>query len=170
MRFLSGILGIALACLVAGCAGYRLGPTNAQRAGERTIQIVPFTNRTLEPRLSDAVTSALRKEIQREGTYQLVTQIPGEVVVTGEILKYYRNEISFVPTDVITAQDYRLNFTAHVIARDRLSGKTLLDRELAGVTLMRVGNDLPSAERQSLPLMATDLARQITAALADGTW
>jgi hypothetical protein len=35
---------------------------------------------------------------------------------------------------------------------------------------MFVGDDLPSAERQSMPLAATDLARRITALLADGSW
>jgi hypothetical protein len=38
------------------------------------------------------------------------------------------------------------------------------------VTLIRVGSDLTSAERQALPLLAADLARNITALLADGTW
>jgi hypothetical protein len=170
MRLLAAISGVALAFLVSGCAGYRLGPSNGQRAGDRTVQIVPFTNRTLEPRLSDAATSALRKEIQREGTFQLATDIPGEVVVTGEIIRYDRGEISFLANDVVTARDYRVSFTAHVIARDRLTGKTLLDRDLTGTTLMRVGSDLPSVERQTLPSIAADLARQITAALADGTW
>jgi len=170
MRFLPGILGLLLALLLGGCAGYGLGPTSGQYAGGRTLQIEPFSNRTLEPRLSDAVTAALRREIQREGTYKLATQAPGEVTVSGEILRFDRMEISFLPDDVVTAQDYRMSFTAHVIARDRRTGKTLLDRELTGVTLMRVGNDLPSVERQTLPLMATDLARQITAALADGGW
>jgi hypothetical protein len=170
MRLLAAISGIALALLVSGCAGYRLGPSNGLRAGDRTVQIVPFTNRTLEPRLSDAATSALRKEIQREGTFQLATDIPGEVVVTGEIIRYDRGEISFLPSDVVTARDYRVSFTAHVIARDRLTGKTLLDRDMTGTALMRVGSDLPSVERQTLPSIAADLARQITAALADGTW
>ena len=170
MRFLPGILGVLLVLLLGGCAGYRLGPTSGQHAGGRTVQIEPFSNRTLEPRLSDAVTAALRREIQREGTYKLATQAPGEVTVSGEILRFDRTEISFLPDDVVTAQDYRMSFTAHVIARDRRTGKTLLDRELTGVTLMRVGNDLPSVERQTLPLLATDLARQITAALADGGW
>ncbi len=170
MRLLAVIPGIAFALLLSGCAGYRLGPSNGQRAGERTIQIVPFTNRTLEPRVSDAATTALRKEIQREGTFQLATTIPGEVVVTGEIIGFDRGEISFLANDVVTAQDYRVSFTAHVVARDRLTGKTLLDRDLTGTALMRVGKDLPSAERQTLPSIAADLARQITAALADGTW
>lgn len=170
MRLLAAISGVGLALLVSGCAGYRLGPSNGQRAGDRTVQVVPFTNRTLEPRLSDAATSALRKEIQREGTFELATDVPGEVVVTGEIIRYDRGEISFLASDVVTARDYRVSFTAHVIARDRLTGKTLLDRDLTGTALMRVGSDLPSVERQTLPSIAADLARQITAVLADGTW
>jgi hypothetical protein len=170
MRLLAAISGIALAVLVGGCAGYRLGPSNGQRAGERTIQVIPFANRTLEPRVSDAATAALRKEIQREGTFQLVTDIPGEVVVTGEITQFNRGEISFLANDVVTARDYQVTLVARITARDRLTGRLLLDRDISGTALMRAGRDLPSAERQILPPLAADLARQITAALADGTW
>ena len=171
MRLWAGILSVGLlGLLVSGCAGYRLGPSSGIRAGDPTIQIVPFTNRTLEPRLSDAVTAALRHEIQRDGTYQLVTREPGFVIVTGEITRYERDEISFLANDVVTAQDFRVGMTARVIARERLTGRVLLDREITGTTLMRIGSDLSSAERQSRPLVAADLARQITAALADGAW
>jgi len=45
-----------------------------------------------------------------------------------------------------------------------------LDRVVSGHSLMRVGSDLPSAERQTIPLVATDLARQITSLLVDGDW
>lgn len=164
------MIGVVLALVASGCAGYRLGPSNGQVAGNRTIQITPFTNRTLEPRLSDALTSALRKEIQREGTFQLATREVGDLVVSGEITHFERGEVSFLPVDVVTARDYKVSFTAHVVARDRITGKTVLERDMTGSTLMRVGNDLPSVERQTLPLLAADLARQITAALADGTW
>src|SRR6185369_17073313 len=40
-----------LAALLAGCAGYRLGPTGGQTAGARSVQINPFVNQTIEPRL-----------------------------------------------------------------------------------------------------------------------
>lgn len=165
-----GGLIVVLALWGSGCAGYHLGPSNGQRAGEQSIQISPFINRTLEPRLGDATTAALRKEIQRDGTFRLVSAPEGDVVVTGEITRYQRVEVSFVPSDVITAQDYRIVLTAHVVARERGTGKIRLDRDVSGATLMRVGSDLPSAERQALPLVATDLARQITLLLADGAW
>ena len=132
--------------------------------------VTPFTNRTLEPRLSDDCTFALRKEIQRDGTFRLASDTSANLVVTGEVVRYERFEISFLSNDTTTARDYRLNLTARVIAKDRSSGKVLLDREVIGHSLMRVGTDLPSAERQTMPLVATDLARQITSLLADGTW
>lgn len=170
MRLWSGILALVLTLALSGCAGYRLGPSNGATAGARTIQIQPFTNRTLEPRLSDALTSALRKEIQREGTFQLTTRDAGDLIVSGDITHFERGEVSFLPVDVVTARDYKVSFTAHVVARDRITGKTVLDRDMIGSTLMRVGTDLPSVERQTLPLLAADLSRQITAALADGSW
>ena len=44
----------------SGCAGYKLGPVNGQTAGAKSVQINPFTNTTLEPRLGDEVTAQLR--------------------------------------------------------------------------------------------------------------
>ena len=54
MRF---TLFFALIPCLFGCAGYRLGPTGGFAAGEKSIQVMPFSNQTLEPRLTDAVTA-----------------------------------------------------------------------------------------------------------------
>ncbi len=170
MRQLGGILVLALALGGGGCAGYHLGPTDGFQAGYRTIVVTPFTNRTLEPRLGDDATFALRKEIQRDGTFRLATDATANLEVTSELIRYDRHEISFLSTDITTARDYRVSLTARVVARDRVSRKVVLDREVTGHSLMRVGSDLPSAERQTLPLVATDLARQITSLLVDGSW
>ena len=163
-------LAACLAVLLGGCAGYQVGPTGGQTAGEKSVQIVPFTNRTPEARLADAVTAALRKELQRDGTFRLVTQDPGDIVVSGALIRYERREISLVPGDVATAQDYNVSLTAQVTARDRRSDKVIFDQAVTSHTLVRVTQDLPSSERQSLPLLATELARRVTALLADGSW
>jgi len=164
--FLIGCVAIAM----SGCAGYQLGPSNGQTAGEKTVQVTPFTNHTPEPRLGDAVTGQLRKQLQRDGTYRLATHDAGDIVVTGVLSRYYRHELSFVPNDVTTVRDYRVQLTAQVTARERSTGKLLLDQPVTGYTLIRVGSDLTSTERQALPLLAEDLARQITALLVDGSW
>ena len=161
-----GCLGLAL----SGCAGYRVGPTNALSAGEKSVQVVPFANQTLEPRLGDAMTSALRKELQRDGTYKVATHDPGDIVVSGAIMQYNRSAQSFVATDVITPRDYRVSLTTQVTARERATGKVLLNKAFTGNTLLRVATDLTSADREALPLLATDVARQVTTSLADGSW
>ena len=80
--------------LSSGCAGYHLGPVNGAVAGEKSIEIVPFNNQTLQPRLGVAVTQALGERLQTDGTYRLATRNPGDVVVTGVITAYGRKGVS----------------------------------------------------------------------------
>jgi hypothetical protein len=158
------------AVLLAGCAGYHVGPVNGETAGEKSIEVVPFNNQTLQPRLGDAVTQALRERLQTDGTYHLATSGPGDIVMTGVITSYNRQGVSFLNNDVTTTEDYRVSITAHVIARDHDTGKVLLDKGVNGYTLVHVGTDLAEAERQAAPLLAEDLARNITELLTEGGW
>jgi len=153
-----------------GCAGYHLGPTNGLRSGERSIQVAPFANQTIEPRLTDAVTLSLRRNLQKDGTFRLNTSNEGDIIVSGAIVRYDRIQLSFQPTDVLTPRQYRVVLTAQVTARERLGGKQLLNRRVTGQTTLFVGPDLPSSDRQALPLAADDLARNITDLLVDGQW
>lgn len=168
-RCTAGFCALGILAVLSGCA-YRLGPTNGARAGERSVQVAPFENKTVEPRLVEAVSFALRRQLQQDGTYKLDTHDEGDIVVTGTITSYERHSLSFQSRDVLTPRDYRLTITAHVKARDRATGKLLLDRAVIGHSDIRVGPDLASAERQALPLIAADLARNATALLVDGTW
>ena len=170
MRLLRLLLTGGAALALSGCASYRLGPSNGLAAGEKSVQVTPFTNQTIEARLGDAVTSAVRKQLQQDGTYRLATREPGDIIVSGVVTRYLRQELSFQPNDVLTVRDYRVSLTAQVTARERSTGKVLFDRPVTGFTLMRVGSDLPSTERQTLPLLADDLAKNVTALLVDGTW
>ena len=160
----------AIALALAGCAGYRLGPTNGELAGSRSIQIEPFANRTLEPRLVDYVMGSLRENLQRDGTLRLDTHDDGDIVLTGVITSYSRSSLSVQPTDVLTAVDYQITMTAQITARDRVTGKLILDKPVTATTTLRAGNDLTSAERQAIPLLAEDFARRATALLVDGSW
>ncbi len=160
---------VAALTAVTGCA-YRLGPSNGERAGGRSIQVNPFQNQTVEPRLIEAVSFALRRQLQQDGTYTLDTQNEGDIVVNGVIVSYERHSLSFQSRDVLTPRDYRLTIIAHITAKERASGKTLLDRRITGHSDIRIGPDLSSAERQALPLMAAELARSTTALLVDGSW
>ncbi|MGA3162698.1 MAG: LPS assembly lipoprotein LptE [Verrucomicrobiota bacterium] len=170
MRLLQFLAVSTMTVLLTGCAGYHLGPVNGAVAGEKTIEILPFNNQTLQPRLGDSVTQALRERLQTDGTYHLVTRGPGDIVVTGVITRYSRKGLSFLNSDVATPQDYRVDITAHVTARSRDTGKVLLDKDVSGYALIQVGGDLTDTERQSLPLLAEDLARNVAELLTEGTW
>ena len=162
--------GPLAALLLAGCAGYHLGPTNGLEAREKSVQINPFGNQTMEPRLTDAVTPQLRKQLQRDGTFQLATHGDADIVLSGAITKYERVEVTLASNDILTVRDFRLALTAQVVARERSTGKVLFDDKVIGYTLIRVGSDLTSSERQALPLLAGDLAKNVTALLAEGKW
>jgi hypothetical protein len=170
MRRLEILALAAATAWLAGCAGYHLGPVNGAVAGEKSIEVLPFNNQTLQPRLGDAVTQALRQRLQTDATYHLATHGPGDVVVSGVITLYNREGLSYLNIDVTTTENYRVGIVAHVIARDRTTGKLLLDKKVSGYTLVHVGTDLADSERQSLPLLADDLARNITALLTEGAW
>lgn len=167
---LPALLACCLMLALCGCAGYRLGPTTNVAPGERSVRVNPFENKTLEPGLTDAVTMQLRKEFQRDGTYRLATHDDGDVVVSGVINEFRRRELTFSPRDTLTVRDYRLSLTAQVTAAERGSGKVLFAQPVSGHLLVRVGEDFTSTERQALPLLARDLARNITTLLAEGSW
>ena len=162
------ILGCALLC--AGCAGYKLGPTNGQPAGARSVRVDLFQNETYEPRLSEAVGTALRRTLQQDGTYRLSTDGDADIVVQGTITEYDRSGISFEPKDIITPRDVQIRLVAKVTALERSTGRVILDRKVSGRTTIRIGPDLSSADRQAVPSLAEDLARNVTALLVDGSW
>lgn len=164
------IPAVLVMLLLAGCAGYQVGPTNRMAAGEKSVRINPFVNQTQEPRLTDAVSTQLRAQLQADATYRLGTREESDIILSGALTKYDRTAITFQPNDIVTVANYRLSLTARVSARERATGKVLLDQPVSGFTLIQVGNDLTSAEREAMPLLAGDLARNITALLADGEW
>jgi hypothetical protein len=170
MRRLELFALVAATGLLAGCAGYHVGPVNGVVAGEKSIEILPFNNQTLQPRLGDAVTQALRERLQTDGTYHLATHEPGDIVVSGVITRYNREGLSYLNNDVTTTENYRVGVIAHVIVRERATGKLLLEKNVNGYTLIHVGTDLAGSERQSLPLLAEDLARNITELITEGAW
>src|SRR5215510_4710939 len=91
---LSGLAAAALALGLCGCAGYRLGPVRPELTGGKSIQVNFFENKTLEPRLVEAVNHALRKSLQQDGSYQLNTRGDGDVILNGALLQYERQGVS----------------------------------------------------------------------------
>jgi hypothetical protein len=164
------LLPAVLAAALAGCAGYRLGPSNGLPAGSLSVQVLPFVNNTREPRISEYLSASLRRQFQQDGTFRLQTAGTPDLLVTGKIIRFDRMELSYTTNDVLTPQEYTLTLTASIEARDPVSGKTNVNRIIQGRTYIRTGNDLASSERQAMPNLADDLARNAVSALVDGIW
>ena len=171
MRVLKTFLPCLAVVFLAGCASYHLGSVNGTEAGEKSVQVLPFNNQTLQPRLGDALTQSLRERLQVDATYRLATRSDSsDIILTGVIRHYEREGLGYLNTDVATPQNYRVGLVAHVTARERSTGKLLFERDVHGHTLVHIGSDLASAERQALPLLADDLAQNIVEVLAEGAW
>jgi len=170
MRPLNFLSSCAALALLAGCAGYHFGPVTGADAGEKSVEILPFDSRAFEPRVGEAVTQALRERLQADATYHLATRGAGDIIVSGTITHYNREGLSYLNNDVTTTEDYRVGIVAHVVAREHDTGRVLLDKDVNGYALVHVGTDLASTERQALPLLAEDLANNVTELLAEGAW
>jgi ubiquinone biosynthesis protein UbiJ len=163
-----GVMGSLLG--LTGCVGYHAGPTNGLPAGSRSVRVKFFDNETLEPRLVVAVNRALKRNLQQDGTYTLETQGEADLVVSGQLTKFLRNGISYTPGDSLVVQDYTMQLTARIKVADRATGQVVYEGDVTGKTIVRVGDDLTSAQRQAIPLIAENLARQATSFVVDGHW
>jgi len=76
-----------------------------------------------------------------------------DIQVSGEITRIVREPISYATNDVLTPQEYRLTLVARAQARDLTTGKTNFNRSFQGQTFLRAGNDLPSSEREAMPML-----------------
>ena len=163
VTFLAGLLTL----VAAGCA-YQLGPTNQQVSGAQSMTIEPFPNVTLQPGLTDIVNSAVRRQVQRDGTFHLDTRGNGDIVVTGRILRYGRLPLGSRRDDVITPQDYDVGITAKV--RALRGGQVVYEGEVVGRALVASTVNLNVSERENIPVAAENLARNLVSAIANGSW
>ena len=70
MRALKFFLLCLATAAFAGCASYHLGAVQGAVQGDKSVEVLPFNNQTLQPRLGDALTQALRERLQPERPLQ----------------------------------------------------------------------------------------------------
>ncbi len=164
------LLLLLVASLATGCIGYRVGAVNPAIPADYSIQVGLFQNGTAQPGLSESVNASIRRELHRDGTFELATSNDADVLLTGNITAYRRSAVSFQPMDILTVRDFVVELSTRVKATEKTSGEVLVDRLVTSRTTVRLGDDLASAERQALPLLANDLAKRTVATLAEGSW
>jgi hypothetical protein len=67
----SFVLGIAVAFMTTGCAGYRFGTRSLYRNDIRTVHIPIIKSDSFRPELGVQLTEALQKELERRTPYKI---------------------------------------------------------------------------------------------------
>jgi hypothetical protein len=88
MRALKFFLPLVAAIFCPVALATAFGSVNGDGGRRKNREVLPFNNQTLQPRLGDTVTQALRERLQVDATYRLATGEPGDLVVSGVIRNY----------------------------------------------------------------------------------
>jgi hypothetical protein len=164
------LLGAGLLLLsLGGCAGYHLGPIQPYYLRSVHKLAVPtFDNKTLVPRISVLITDTVIKQLQQDGTYQIVGDDEADATLHGEITHITRAPLRSVLGNVLATLEFNLSLRVRYSVIDK-SGKTLSPpSDVIGTTSFFVGPDITSDERQALPLAAEELATHLVSQLSEG--
>jgi hypothetical protein len=159
---LSALCGL----LLTGCLGYHVGPV--MKGNYRSVAVPMFKNKTYKPQLEAQVTNGIIKRLQTDGTLRVDSMDNADIILTGEIIRYYRSMLRAEQTEADAPREFRIYIDARVEAHDRVTG-----RQIFGPTVVTgsadtfIGTDLEASEYQALPLIADDLARQVAGMLVE---
>jgi len=161
------ILCAAIGCLT-GCAGYTLGPTPpTYMKGIQRVAVPIFKNVSITPDVEAVTTTAVIKQIQEDGTYQVTGVDQADAVVNGTITEVDRTKARSLQGNVLASAEFNLVVTI-VFRIQRPTGQILADRKIQGTTSFFVGNDIASQEREAIPLAVQDAAVQFVSFLSEG--
>lgn len=160
----------ATALVLNGCAGYHLGPVIPKAMeGVKTVAVPTFTNGTLVPRLEVLAAGTLIKQLQQDGTFQIVNEDYADAVIEGKISALTRKSSRSIRGDVIASREYTLTVNVDYIVTRRSTGEKLDSGLITGRTSFFVsGNDVNQDERQAIPLALEDAAVALTSRLTEG--
>ena len=153
----------------AGCLGYTLGPTPpTYMKGMRRVAVPIFKNDTISPDVEALATTAVIKQIQQDGTYQVTGVDQAEAVVLGTIAAVHRTLTRTLQGNVLASSEFNLRVTINFRVEKAGTSEVLGQKSFEGVSSFFVGNDTASQERQAVPLAVEDAAIQFTSYLSEG--
>jgi hypothetical protein len=172
MRFFSPLLALLL---LTGCAGYQLGPVKPKPfTAIRKIAVQNFKNDTLEPRVEVLLATAIIKQIQQDGTYQVVDEKDADAIFEGTLDNIVRRPARQVSGNVLQTREYTLTLRARYRVINRATGVEIDSRGISGTTSFFVSGSNPTSadvnqdERQAIPIAAEDLAVRVVSQISEG--
>ena len=163
------VLLLILTGFFAGCLEYTLGPTPpTYMKGVRRIAVPIFKNDTISPDLEALATTAVIKQIQQDGTFEVTGVDQADAVVLGTIAGVHRTRSRSLQGNVLASSEFNLRVTINFLVEKAGTNEVIGQRNLDGVSSFFVGNDTASQERQAIPLAVEDAAVQFTSYLSEG--
>jgi hypothetical protein len=155
--------------LLSGCAGYTVGPIQPSfMKGMHKLAVPIFDNKTFEPQVQTLVTDTFIKQLQQDGTYEITGLDRADAEIHGIIYTVTRVKARSVIGNVLASSQFNLQVQIRVQVFNAHTGALMGQRDVTGQTTFFVGNDLPTQERQAIPLAAEDAAVQAASYLSEG--
>ena len=175
MRFVLSLL----AALLGTSCGYQVGPVKPTKLqGIRRICVKIFKNETLEPRMEAMLASAVIKQLQSDGTYEVTSESRADAILQGTLLRIERVPARVVRGNVLQSSEYLLTISGNYRLTTARTGTVLDQRSITGTTNFFVsagssGSDLLNAdsardERQAMPHAVEDLAKRLSSLISEG--
>jgi hypothetical protein len=162
-------LAALLTLLLAGCAGYHIGPVQPKfMEGVRSIAVPTFKNETLEPRVEVLVADTVIRQIQQDGTYRVATIDQADAILDGKIIQIRRRSARSVRGNVIATREFNLTVELQFTVTRKSDKKVLADRSITGTTSFFVSGDVQQDERQAIPLAVEDAAVRLVSLISEG--
>ena len=162
---LTAALAAGLGAASNGCVGYRLGSTLPP--GVASVYVPTAVNGTDEPQLETAVTRAVIREFQRDGTLKIAAAGEADSQLDITLVRFDLEPVRYERDQVRTTREYRMRITADIVFTRPDSGETLLNRRVQGDTTFDFFGDLASSKVQALPQAADDLAHDIVETMVE---
>ena len=162
-------LAIVFCLGLCGCLGYHVGPVKPYYLRDvHTIAVPTFKNRTLVPRIEVLVTDTVIKQLQQDGTFQIVSADKADATLGGEIFSIARAPARSVEANVLATSEFNLALVVKYSLTGRYGEQLVPRSQAVGTTSFFVSSDVTSDERQALPLATEDLATRLVSQLSEG--
>jgi len=162
-------LGVVVAIiLVCGC-GYKLsGAKSALPGGVKTIAIIPFENRTLEPDVGTVMAEAMQREILRRGVVKLAPKGRADAVLRGTIIKVKLDSQAYDPEGFTTAYRAKMEVSVRLVRGSETiwSVKKLIEEENVSIRMHIPDNKIRRV--YALAAIAEDVAERIHIMMIEG--
>ena len=158
------------AALLAGCAGYRLG--SMLPADIKTIHVPTFVNKTKEPQIESATTSAAIQEFQKDGSLKIADQGRADAILKVTLTDFRIDPVAFRSQQLerTAAKQYRMTIFASIVMTRRSDDTVIAENpRVYGEYVFDVVGDLSSSKLTALRPTAEDLAHNIVEKVVE-TW